>query len=85
MIPDDAVEVAAKAIHRYDVREGIASTYAPNKHHRAEARAMLEAVAPLIAAQALREAADHIDGVKVSGTAVVSAKWLRTRAEEMNR
>ncbi|QDG65857.1 hypothetical protein NIBR502772_06165 [Pseudarthrobacter sp. NIBRBAC000502772] len=45
-IPEDAVEVVAKAIHRYDVREGIASTYAPNKHHRAEARAMLEVAVP---------------------------------------
>lgn len=46
VIPVEAVEAAAKAIHRYDVREGLASTYAPNENHRAEARLALEAAAP---------------------------------------
>jgi regulator of protease activity HflC (stomatin/prohibitin superfamily) len=39
----ERVEAAAKAIWKHDVAHQISSTYAPNAHHKSEAKAALEA------------------------------------------
>lgn len=72
-ITEEAVRAAAKAIHRHDVQVGLSTSYAPNEHHRNEARAALEAAAQQLIAGAVQEARtnnDHItpgDGAYSSG------------------
>lgn len=95
MIPEEAVEAAAEAIWHSaypntawnNGRENIASIY------RTRARAALEAAAPTIAAQALRDAADNAgpDDDDIYCDAIVSdpyyigeaADWLRARADKL--
>lgn len=62
-ITEEMIQAAAKAIHRHDVQVGLSTSYAPNEHHRNEARAALEAASRHLIAQAVQEARvnnDHI-------------------------
>jgi hypothetical protein len=73
-IPDKAVEAAANA-----VKDAQNVPFSGTKQ-RTIARAALEAAAPLIAAQALRDAAEE---VIIPGTSSVVAAWLNTRADRL--
>ena len=87
---DEMVEVAAQAMwERIDREESWSEIYHASAYRR-DARAALEAAAPLIAAAALRDAADWLDdmarGYRESahlsaGRALISR--LRARANEM--
>ena len=66
-VTDEMVETAARAFHEA-APEAVAgswdvSTPRIQERSRARARAALEAVAPQIAAAALREAAEHVDEI----------------------
>jgi hypothetical protein len=69
-ITEEMVDVAAIAITRYDYQNHVSVNGEVSAHQRAEARAALEAAAPLIAAQALREAywklREHASGLRAT-------------------
>ena len=77
MIPDEAVEAAAKAIFKAEISGPRAG--APLD---ALARAALEAAAPFIAAQAIREAVEAfpLETITAPDNAVA---WLLRRAEQL--
>ncbi len=82
-ISDEMIEVGARRIAEEhgstvfdDDREPYEYTEVERSSYRAEAQAFAEAVAPLIAAQVLREAADGLSGLLEHW----SAAWLRDRA-----
>jgi hypothetical protein len=82
----EAVDAAAKAIHRYDWEHQLSAGSAQNKHHRGEAEAALSAAAPYLIreaqAQALEDAAAALEFeglAKIEGI-TRSVEWLRARA-----
>jgi hypothetical protein len=68
----EAVDAAAKAIHRYDWEHQLSARSAQNKHHRGEAEAALSAAAPFLVreaqAQALEDAAEGLEPDPFDGT-----------------
>lgn len=77
-VPDEAVEVAARAV------------YGPGfdgSHHKsawlADFRLALEAAAPFIAAQTLREASDAYPLETAYGGAEHAVLWLKERADRI--
>ena len=83
MIPDEAVEAAAKVLAPVPtVWEGLPDEF--RAEYRDIARAVLESAAPFIAAQALREAVDAfpLETITAPDSAVM---WMRRRAGELRR
>jgi len=86
MIPDEAVEVAAREIVRRVVGRAWDSILPSRQDwYKTQARAAIEGVAPHIAAQALREASDAYPLETAYGGAEHAVMWLKERSEDMGR
>ena len=85
LITDEMVETTAEAQWRYDwpLREFHREPDDIQDYYRTSARVALETVAPLIAAKALRDAADeYIPGLVDRG---YMKRYLTARAERIKR
>lgn len=86
-IPDEAVEVAARAVFDRNPSEATwdGSRQAVRDYYLDDARAALSAAAPFIAAQVLREASDAYPLETAYGGAEHAVLWLKGRAEGIRK
>lgn len=96
-IPDKAVEAAARDLYETEplalVNEATETMTAKpwawlsedfRAHKMQQARATLEAAAPFIAAQALRDASEAMQGAWLEPDKTAIRKWVDARADELD-